>query len=438
MPTTPPSSSPDRTEAAVQGRGASVAADQRAAESADEREFDAFAQHQDPLDIVAATWVTRRRSGLGPEGEAELQAWLDADPRNAQAFDDMDATFGEVQQLPDDDVAQLRAGLPDQDAARHATPAGTAQPQAQRPKQEPPLTGWDTALSGLNGLLGLIRPLLPQAAAAAIAFAMVGGGWMGWSHWQRQPVFEQAYTTERGQQLKATLPDAAPQTAERDAALGSTLQLDTATQTQVRLYRDRREVHLQSGQAMFAVHSDPQRPFHVYAGALRITVVGTRFSVRHTGTGLDAGQTVVAVEEGRVRVEKRRTGANDPDDTEASTNLAASTGAPTDQPVELTAGQTVLADARGHIGPVASLAAHTIAPWRDGRLSFDQTPLAQAIAEFERYGRTGLVVRDPAVAALPVGGSYSLQQWQRFAETLPQVLPVRLVRRGEVTEVVAR
>lgn len=47
---------------------------------------------------------------------------------------------------------------------------------------------------------------------------------------------------------------------------------------------------------------------------------------------------------------------------------------------------------------------------------------------------TGLVKRALAVAALPVGGSYSLNQWQRFAETLPQVLPVRLVRRGEVTE----
>lgn len=404
------------------------------APAADEREFEAFAQDQDPLDIAAATWVTRKRSGLSAEGEAELQAWLDADPRHAQAFEDMDATFGEVQQLPDDDVAQLRARLPDRDAANLAAAPRTDSPPAQMQRPKRPNTGWGSALSGLNGLLGLLRPLMPQAAAAAIAFAMVSGGWLGWSHWQRQPVFEQTFATERGQQLKATLPDAAEQTADP----GSTLQLDTATQTQVRLYRDRREVHLQSGQAMFAVHSDPQRPFHVYAGAVRITVVGTRFSVRHTGTGLDAGQTVVAVEEGRVRVEKRRTGTDNHDSNESAQHLAASAEAPADHPVELTAGQIVVADVQGHIGPVATLAVNAIAPWRDGRLSFDQTPLAQAIAEFERYGRTGLVVRDPAVAALPVGGSYSLQQWQRFAETLPEMLPVRLVRRGEVTEVVAQ
>jgi transmembrane sensor len=64
--------------------------------------------------------------------------------------------------------------------------------------------------------------------------------------------------------------------------------------------------------------------------------------------------------------------------------------------------------------------------------------LAQALAEFERYGPTGIVVRDPAVASLPVGGSYGVLQVQRFADSLPQTLPVRLVRRGDVLEVVAR
>lgn len=207
------------------------------------------------------------------------------------------------------------------------------------------------------------------------------------------------------------LPDA------KDA--GSRLQLDTATRLEARLYRDRREVRLHDGQAMFTVQPDSDRPFHVWAGALRITVVGTRFSVRQTASGLDAGQTVISVEEGRVRLAR------------AGADAALST-------VELTAGQMVVADEAGRISPVTRVRAAVIAPWRDGRLSFDQTPLGQAIAEFERYGPTGLVVRDPAVAAWPVGGSYSVHQWQRFAATLPHVLPVRLEQRGDHTEIVAR
>lgn len=396
---------------------------------ADEREFEAFAQAQDPLDIEAATWVARQRNGLDADGEAELRAWLDADPSHADAFADMDATFGNVQQLPDDDVASLKASLPDGAHAASTPPLVAAEPQPRRwqaPAPKPANPGRRQWLLGL-------RALVPQTAAAAMVFTAVGACWMGWEHWRQQPVFLQSYATARGQQLTATLPDAQGQapTNGSSAPKGSILQLDTATRAEAHLYRDRREVRLQDGQAMFTVHSDAERPFHVYAGALRITVVGTRFSVRHAGAGLAAGQTVVSVEEGRVRV--ARVGQ-----AESAQESSAAAAPISNTSVELTAGQQVVADVQGHLGAVASVHAGAIAPWRDGRLSFDQTPLAQAIAEFERYGRTGLVVRDSAIAALPVGGSYTLRQWQRFAETLPQVLPVRLVQRGELTEVVAR
>lgn len=358
-------------------------------------EFEAFALTQNPLDMEAATWAVRRRNGLDATGAAELRAWLDMDPQHAAALDDMDAMLGEVQQLPDDAVDTLKAGL-----AQPAGAQGRQAPVAARPAspgRRQWLLGWGT--------------IVPQAAAAATAFSVVGGGWMGWDYWQQQPTFEQAFSTERGQRRMVNLPDA------KDA--GSRLQLDTATRLEARLYRDRREVRLHDGQAMFTVQPDSDRPFHVWAGALRITVVGTRFSVRQTASGLDAGQTVISVEEGRVRL--ARAGAD------------AALG-----PVELTAGQMVVADEAGRISPVTRVRAAVIAPWRDGRLNFDQTPLGQAIAEFERYGPTGLVVRDPAVAAWPVGGSYSVHQWQRFAATLPHVLPVRLEQRGDHTEIVAR
>lgn len=400
--------------------------DRQYACAADEREFEAFAQAQDLLDIDAATWVARRHNGLTAAGEAELQDWLAADPRHAEAFADMDSTFGHVRQLPDHDVASLKAGLPQAPGARGARaalppaqPPESARPQA-RPQARPTASGRRPWLPGWGSLMS-------QAAVAAMAFVMVGGGWMGWERWRQQPTFEQAFATERGQQWTAALPDA----GSGAGAQGSTLQLDTATRLEVRLYRDRREVHLTDGQAMFKVSADAQRPFHVWAGALRITVKGTRFSVRHTQSGLGAGRTIVVVEEGRVGVSR----ADLPGGGER-VRTAAADARPAS--IELTAGQTVEADAAGQMGPVASVPAARIAPWRSNRISFDQTPLAQAIAEFERYGRTGLVVRDPAVAALPVGGSYRSVAWQRFAQTLPQVLPVRLVRRGGVTEVVAR
>jgi transmembrane sensor len=356
--------------------------------------------------MAAATWVARKRNGLSAADEAELRAWLAADPRHGAAYEDMDDTFGQVRELPGGEADALKAALKPGPGTLHVSVA--APQQRLRPDS-----------SGRRAWMIDIGRLFPQTAAAAVAFSALGGAWMGWQRWQGKPTFQKAYVTARGQQLTTSLPD------------GSSLTLDTATQAEVTLYRDRREVQLTDGQAMFTVQVDAKQPFHVRAGALRITVVGTRFSVRQTRSGLGAGHTVIAVEEGRVRVVRvdRSTG-------DAS---AKSADAPAlETPVLLTAGQTVTADGSGRLGPVASLPAKVVAPWREGRVSFDNTPLAQAVAEFERYGNTGLVIRDPAVAAMPVGGSYGLRQSQGFADALPQVLPVRLEHRGGVTEIVAR
>ncbi|THF67588.1 iron dicitrate transport regulator FecR [Pseudothauera nasutitermitis] len=248
---------------------------------------------------------------------------------------------------------------------------------------------------------------LPRLATAAIVLAVAGGGWLGWAHWYGQPVFTADYATERGQRLAVDLPD------------GSALLLDTATRIEVRLYRKRREVHLADGQVMFDVAGDGARPFAVLAGAARVTVVGTRFSVRHTQAGLAAGQTVVAVESGTVRVAGDRL-------------LPSGTAG-----VALTAGQGVSAGRGGQLAPVVSFPAEGVGAWRNSRVSFDDTPLADALAEFERYEDTGLVVRDPRVGALRLGGSFDLRQARTFAQTLPLMLPVRLEQRGTETEIVA-
>lgn len=355
------------------------------------------------MEQEAATWAVRQHGGLDAHGHAELQDWLAADPRHATALDVMARTLQEVQQIAGEDASRLRAGLADREAP-------IRQARGSTPRR------WRLSLRGVQ-----VRHFLPHAAVALGAAFVVGAGGL---HWWMQPTFVQAYASQRGQQIVATLPD--------DAVAGSTVQLDTATRIQARLYRDRREVELGDGGAMFSVHPDPARPFHVFAGDMRITVLGTRFSVRHAASGVDAGRTVVAVEEGHVRVESRTAPASPVDPSQASASPM----------VELSGGQMlegpVLGDKETGIGTVTPVAPASVAQWRSGRVSFDRTPLAQALAEFERYGPTGLVVRDPAVARLPVSGSYGLRQHQRFAEFLPHLLPVRLVQRGSTTEIVAR
>lgn len=240
---------------------------------------------------------------------------------------------------------------------------------------------------------------------AALAISAVCSGWFGWNYYQQQPIFHESFASARGEQLDVHLPD------------GSVMKLDTATRVEVTLYRQRREVRLPEGQVNFYVRADKARPFDVLTDSLRVTVVGTHFAVRNTHAGL--GGEAVTVEEGRVRVASLH-------------DVAGSTGA-----VELTAGESVQANRAGALGTVDTRLAHGALLWREGRINFDNTPLAQAVAEFERYGDTRLVIKDAEIAAMRVNGSFDTRLAADFGSALPQVLPVRLRKHGGVTEIVA-
>lgn len=385
--------------------------DDTARDDSESRELADYLAGQDPLDAQAALWLARRLDGLTAEEDAELRAWLAGDPARGARLEHLAGVWGQLGELPAEDIASLRAALP-------PAPALTPVPEpAARPPQprnnahtSPPRTATSAQLAWLPDW----SRLLPQAAMAGLAALLIGGGWLGWNHWQQQPTFTQNFATQRGQQLTASLPD------------GSGLRLDTATRLDATLYRQRREVRLAEGQALFEVRADPQRPFHVLAGSTHVTVLGTRFSVRHLSDGPDAGKVSVTVEEGRVRV-TRATDAPEP-----GMDLIAGAG------VELGAGEQVMADARGTIGAVARANSEVERAWQAGRVVFDGTPLAEAIAEIERYVDTGLVINDPAIAALRLNGSFDLRRAHSFRQVLPLALPVRLVERGGVTEIVAR
>ncbi|WP_255593408.1 FecR domain-containing protein [Acidovorax sp. sic0104] len=329
----------------------------------------------DRIDREALEWLVRTQGSPDAATLRQLRAWCDADPRHAAALVRWQQEWSALDALPAAALRQLRAGL--------AKDQASAEPRA-RPRG----LGWGRG----------------AATLASVCLVAAAGG-LGYRHWQQQPVYEQALATGLGQQSEVQLPD------------GSTLRLDTNTRLDVTFRRQRREVVLPEGQAVFRVQGDAARPFDVLAGPMRITVVGTRFSVRYTpGVPGDAGVRV-AVEEGRVRV--ARAGDDGPD------------------VIELTAGQQVVSDAAGRLGPVAAVPNAGIAPWRDGRVSFDDTPLSQALAEFARYGSTQLVVRDTGVAALRLTGTFDPRRLDNFTRSLPSVLPVQLRERGAVTEIVA-
>lgn len=240
---------------------------------------------------------------------------------------------------------------------------------------------------------------IPALIVTFAAVGTLGGAWVGWTYWRSVGEGE-SYATPRGAHRTVTLPD------------GTQMHLDSATLVERRYSSARRELVLTEGRIALDVPAEDTREFQVVAGDVRLRSVGGQFMVRHTGTGFDPGLVRVEVQEGQV--------------------LVAPPGAAR---VELQAGQAVAAGA-GRSGTVEPLPAEGFAAWRDGYVDFRATPLAQALDEFERYGATGVILRDSELAKLPVTGRYRSGDGKGFLESLPAQLPVRLVPQEGGVEIV--
>lgn len=346
---------------------------------------------------VLGWFIRRDRDEWNAADESAFQAWLQEDERHRSGYARWQARWHAMDAIPADAVAQLRDRLARDKAVQAAHPSVGIAAAVAAPRKVDEKAG-----PSRRGLL------LPGLAMAGVAAITTGTGLLGWRHWQAQPVFTQAFSTLRGQQTEVTLPD------------GSRLRLGTATRLEVSYYRQRRQVRLLDGQAVFSVQADADRPFDVLAAATRITVVGTRFAVRHTPNMAADGGVHVLVEEGRVRVARASDGPGHGEDA-----------------LELNAGQQVASDVHGGLAAIVPVPGDGIAPWREHRVSFVDTPLGHALAELERYGSTGLVLRDPAVAALRLSGTFDPRDARTLRRVLPSALPVRLQQQDGATEIVA-
>ncbi|HTD03876.1 FecR family protein [Undibacterium sp.] len=189
---------------------------------------------------------------------------------------------------------------------------------------------------------------------------------------------------------------------------GSKVELNTATTLRTAVNNKTRNVWLDAGEAYFEVAHDPARPFVVHAGSDTVTVLGTKFSVRRKDD-----QLVVAVYDGRVQVD----------------NSAAPAGT---KPTIVTKGEVVLAEKASTLAtstPAAKLDA--MLGWRRGLVTFDQSTLAEVASEINRYNRKQLVIADPAVAQIRIGGSFEPSNVAALARLLHQAYGLKVDDRGD-------
>ena len=293
----------------------------------------------------ASEWFALLDAGLTVRQQEEFTRWLQADERHAQIFGELEETWSRLGKL------------------REIGPVATVPPERSPGRQK---------VIWLSGALA--------ASAAAVLAALA---W--WPAAEPTPApFATVASTDIGMMRRLELPD------------GSVVRLNTDSAVTVRFTATERQVKLVRGEAHFQVAKNPARPFVVSIGQVAVRAVGTAFDIRMRPEAVE-----VLVTEGKVRV----------DDAARGKTLLATVSA-NETPL-LKAGERALIAMETVPGPAAVKAVppeeigQTLA-WEEGRLEFVATPLAEIVAEFNRYNRHKLVIADARLAARPFGGTFAM------------------------------
>jgi len=321
------------------------------------RVVDAISVSTDALE-EAARWDARLRSPDCTDADrSAFAAWIGEDADHLAVFERLQAGLRELQAAAGTDP-QLRAV---RDRARAATRA-----RAHR--------------------FGI--------AASLAAILMIGGAGLG-AYFFVMPGTEPAsvYRTAPGERSTLRLGD------------GSVVVMNSRTELKVAYAKDQRSLTLISGEAMFDVAPDPDRPFSVTAGRREVIAVGTAFGVR-----LDPGELRVVMIEGKVKV--------------------APAGAWKQRPAEqiLVGGQRMTAGANALEVEIDDADLIKDTAWLDERVIFDGETLKVALEEINRHTERPIRIGDASLTGLPISGMFRTTQPEKFLDALTAYYPISAVK----------
>lgn len=322
--------------------------------------------HSQTIEAAAAGWVIKRESDDWSEAEeSRLNRWLTESVAHRVAYVRLETVWRGTERL-----RALGAGVP----------RGTVPPPKQRKAAPERKTTLIEELRHRSDIRWSRWGL-----AATLALAMIAG-----ANWYLSPArAADHYSTLVGQLKTVKLAD------------GSQVTLNTESHISVALRAHRREVELLAGEAYFKVAKDGSRPFVIRVGDRLVTAVGTEFSVRR-----EVEETRILVTEGRVSLESAVAGVGG-----GPTYLDAGGLARTMKSEILTR-------------RVSDSEKEQLLSWKTGFVFFRDTDLSDAVSELNRYRTQKIVIADPAIASIRIGGRFSSTNAEVFLSLLQEGFPV--------------
>ncbi len=237
------------------------------------------------------------------------------------------------------------------------------------------------------------RNILKYAGiAASAAVALVTGG----LYLQEKGVFGQSHSTGTGETRTVQFKE------------GSVAYLNTRTHLRWLGAGDERRVELVNGEALFDVVHDESHPFSVVLEGSEIRVLGTRFNVYRKSSG----DVVVTVLEGVVEVR----------------GFAQGSSSHPEWVRRVRANQQMEYRPIGLVDEPHRTDALLAVKWRSGILQLpeDGALLTEVLGELTRYTDERILIRDPRLANVKVGGAFSTRNVKNALQKLQTVAPIEV------------
>jgi len=310
----------------------------------------------------ARRWVIRFESESPPGRKEieELRAWVQEDPSHLKELKKAEAIWSKASEMTDRLMLSLNTQEGEQPILKQrAHSEKFSSPNIYRAAIIVPLI----ALCSL-----LLWTLLPQTSTTN-------------GH----------HSTGIGQIVALTLEDQ------------STIHIDSNSEIKVDYSSKQRTITLNKGRALFEVAKDVKRPFIVSTSTGFVRAVGTAFSV-----SLEERAVKVSVTEGIVDIGRKPSNLNDPDRADQ-----------TDVVARLDAGKTAFFDKTTEIISIQTITdIEDSQAWKDGFLVFKGQSLETVVDEILRYTDTEIIIQDPALKSLAIGGRFKTGEIATLLDTL--------------------
>lgn len=339
--------------------------------------------HHNDIAEQAAHWVEKMDGGeLSPDSNKQFLYWLKSSPLHVNEFIQACVLFDATELV--DQYKDIAAEVSWTSKAHIKQYPNSGAVTANRARHARFASKWfySLAIVALVFLTGSVYLYLPDL----------------FSRQEASSPLSNVYSTGLGEFRSVLLDD------------GTLVNLNTLTTIDVHYSDDFRDIHLLSGEALFNVAKQPDRPLRVKLKSVVAQANGSELNVK-LGNNNTNTQTSVTVVSGNVAVSENWQEPGLESQFNSARNQQANT-------VQLGLGEEVVLNQQGLVQQRQRINLTQRLAWTQKKLIFNGESLQEVANEFNRYNKLFIEIADDNAASIPISGVFTTDHPETLIEFL--------------------